>query len=112
MARGSSVALHHHAARLVERRAERLRERRRRDAGGPEDRARSSRCSPSVTPCASTPVTIVFVRTSTPSRSSCVAAFADSSSGNALKHARQALDEHDLRLARIDRPEVVLERMA
>ena len=51
------------------------------------------------------------VRTSTPSFSSWLRAFADSSSVNVAEHARPGFDQQHARLARIDVAEVVAQRV-
>ena len=62
--------------------------------------------------CSSMSMTRVLVRTSTPSRSSCLRAEAERSGGIGRQHPVHRLDEDDLRVRRTDGPEVALERVA
>ena len=111
--RDGEVAVDDHAAGAVEGTPSDCRQRRGRDAGGPEDGA-PRRCgrTPSATPSASTPVTAAPARTSTPRRRSVLLGARRALRRVGGEDARARLDEDDARLARVDRAEVADENVA
>ena len=116
MSRHAEVVGDRHASRAIERHAERSRQRRGRDARGPQhgvrgDPSSPSVSSPSVTPPASMCVTGTPVRISTPRRSSCRCAFADSDSGKLDSTRGPASSSSTRACARIDATELALEGM-